>query len=62
LAENAQEVFDALRAMHPEEFQREGRVYGGGLHKIEPAELMRVPAVDLAEILDVQVERQGMLF
>ena len=37
-------VFDALSSLEPREMKEEGRVYGGGLHKIEPAELARVPA------------------
>jgi hypothetical protein len=62
LAENAAAVFEALRAIHAEHFFSEGRVYGGGLHKMEPAELMRLPADGVARILGAKVERQRALF
>ncbi len=62
LRENASEVFKALRAIHPKHFLNEGRVYGGGLHKMEPAELMRLPADSLAKILAVKPEKQRSLF
>ncbi len=62
LMEKAAVAFEALRAIHPEHFFSEGRVYGGGLHKIEPAELMRLPADDLAKILGAKVEQQRTLF
>jgi adenine-specific DNA-methyltransferase len=58
LMERAEEVFEALRAIHAEHFFNEGRVYGGGLHKMEPAELMRLPADGLARMLKVRIERQ----
>lgn len=53
LTKQADKVFAALQAIHPEHFFSEGRVYGGGLYKMEPAELMRVSADNLAKILGV---------
>ena len=57
----AAEVFETLKAIHPERFLREGRVYGGGLYKMEPAELMRLPADGLAKLLHVSLARQRSL-
>jgi hypothetical protein len=62
VAERAAATFEALRAIEPEDFFSEGRVYGGGLYKMEPAELMRLPANGLAELLEVKLHRQPMLF
>ena len=60
--ERAEEVLDALRAIRREQFFKQGRVYGGGLHKMEPTEMMRLPAGNLAKILGVEPEQQRTLF
>lgn len=59
-----QRVFDMLRNIAPTELIAEGRVYGGGLHKVEPKELAQISARALIEGLDSQVhiETQGRLF
>ncbi|MGV8805440.1 MAG: Eco57I restriction-modification methylase domain-containing protein [Polaromonas sp.] len=44
-------LWKALNAIQPETLLGEGRVYGGGLHKLEPKELANVPADDLAAIM-----------
>ena len=55
-------IFKYLQSIHPEEFFSEGRVYGGGLYKMEPSELMRLPADKLANILGVQKIEQLVMF
>ena len=45
-------VWKLLNEISPEEMLGEGRVYGGGLHKLEPKELGRVRASALAEVLE----------
>lgn len=49
-------VFDFLQHVRDAELVREGRVYGGGLHKLEPKELAHVVAQDLVDSLRLQVE------
>jgi hypothetical protein len=44
-------VWEALNRICPQSMLSEGRVYGGGLHKLEPKELANVPAPELAEFL-----------
>ena len=40
----------ALRSISPQTLFSEGRVYGGGLHKLEPRELANVPASELGTL------------
>lgn len=44
-------VWSALNELPPEVLLGEGRVYGGGLHKLEPRELGNVPATFIMELL-----------
>jgi len=49
-------VWQVLNAIKPERLLGEGRVYGGGLHKLEPKELANVPVPEIAALLH-HVER-----
>lgn len=52
-----EEVLKALGNITAEAMLNEGRVYGGGMHKIEPKELVKVDATPLTRILnDLQIE------
>jgi hypothetical protein len=42
-------VWEYLNDLHPDTFLREGRVYGGGLHKLEPNELGNVDVAIIAD-------------
>jgi hypothetical protein len=57
-------VFEALKRIKPSELVSEGRVYGGGLHKVEPKELAQIPARVVLESIDAQIriEQQERLF
>lgn len=60
------QVWDLLNKICPQEMLREGRVYGGGLHKLEPKELGNVAAGAITELLSESErprrEKQGELF
>ena len=62
--ERAAKVFEALQSVTPGQFISEGRVYGGGLHKVEPKELAQIPARAVLESIDghFHIERQEKLF
>lgn len=44
-------VWEALSSIHAAELLGQGRVYGGGLHKLEPRELAQVPVPHLAGLV-----------
>lgn len=44
-------IWKALNELSPSVLLGEGRVYGGGLHKLEPRELGNVPAAFIADLL-----------
>jgi len=63
--DRAAEVFTLLGQVTGHELRGEGRVYGGGLNKIEPSELARISAAAFVERwpeLASAVHRQGELF
>ena len=62
--ELASRVFEALRHITADEFVAQGRVYGGGLHKVEPKELAQIPAGALLRCIgsDIHIESQKKLF
>lgn len=55
-------VWETLNAIPVELLVKSGRVYGGGLYKIEPRELMQVPATSLAKILGTNYIQQEFSF
>ena len=58
------QLFEALQLITPTQLLAEGRVYGGGLHKVEPKELAQIPARAVLDCLDDDfvIDRQQRLF
>jgi predicted RNA methylase len=57
-------VWQVLAAITSEAVTSEGRIYGGGLHKIEPKELAKLPATAMLDLIKCEHNwsRQGNLF
>ncbi|HZV88943.1 MAG TPA: Eco57I restriction-modification methylase domain-containing protein [Candidatus Binatus sp.] len=56
--ELAGEIWKRLNAIPPNTVEGEGRVYGGGLHKVEPRELGNVPAKSIADLANITVRKR----
>ena len=54
LKKTFKKVLGALNNIASEAMLDEGRVYGGGLHKLESKELSKVPAGDMWKLLEVE--------
>ena len=55
-------IFEMLQEITPADLVSEGRVYGGGLHKVEPAELGNLDATTFADRLGLEINQQPTLF
>jgi predicted RNA methylase len=58
------QVFEALQRITPAQLLAEGRVYGGGLQKVEPRELAQIPARVILDRIEthVRIEEQLAMF
>ncbi|MGH7109974.1 MAG: Eco57I restriction-modification methylase domain-containing protein [Stellaceae bacterium] len=61
-SELAHRIWEFLDAIPPEILLGEGRVYGGGLYKLEPKELANVPADAIAAMLPARPISQAEMF
>jgi len=55
-------IWSELNALKPEDLLCEGRVYGGGLHKLEPKELAKVAVPNLAQYISNSTKNESCLF
>ena len=52
-------IWEALNRLTPEQVLCEGRVYGGGLHKLEPRELANVSVPEIAQFFTYAERRSS---
>lgn len=50
------DIWKQLNNIPVESFERQGRFYGGGLHKLEPRELLMLPVADIAKVLGNHIQ------
>jgi hypothetical protein len=60
--EKRRQVWEALCSIDTSSITDVGRVYGGGLHKVEPKELANAPAQEVLEAVPEAKPAQGTLF
>jgi hypothetical protein len=61
-ADLAGRVFEALKTIDTDSFVGEGRVYGGGLFKMEPRELAAIPADFITKAVGLNAVKEPSLF
>lgn len=54
-------LLDALNQISGKAMSDEGRVYGGGMHKMEPKELSNVPASEIRDLLSTEFHQERQL-
>lgn len=60
--ESAAQILAFLNAITPETLMNEGRIYGGGLYKLEPKELANVPVCEIAGLFPAAPAAKDTLF
>ena len=56
-----QQLFDALQSLDTDDIKGDGRVYGGGLFKMEPKELAAIPGAFLIDALGISLQNAPLV-